>query len=351
MRKIKLMIAAVALLMMAASCNHAPVQVSEITLNQTELTLAVGDSETLTAIFTPNNATNQTLTWTSSDPNVASVEDGVITALTAGVAAITATTANGKTADCEVEVVIPPSIEFTFTGTSIEFRVTALSMTVDWGDGTTNDYYNLNRSNVSYDDYASNAEYTVRIYAEGLSHFYCNAQRLTSLDVRNCTDLTVLSCWDNQLTSLDVSNNTALEELNCSDNQLSALDVSKNTALILLYCYNNQLSYLDVSNNTALELFACMANQLNALDVSNNTALELLYCSDNQLSSLDLSSNTALTQLECNNNQLSATALDDMFNTLPDRYDTLEGRIQIYNNPGSNDCNTGIATAKNWVFR
>jgi hypothetical protein len=33
-----------------------------------------------------------------------------------------------------------PTIEFTFTGTSIEFRVTAPSMTVDWGDGTTNDY-------------------------------------------------------------------------------------------------------------------------------------------------------------------------------------------------------------------
>ena len=72
-----------------------PVPVTGITLDETR-TLNVGDTGTLTAAITPENATDQTLTWTSSDPSVATVDaNGTITAVGAGKATITATATNG----------------------------------------------------------------------------------------------------------------------------------------------------------------------------------------------------------------------------------------------------------------
>lgn len=66
-----------------------------ITLDQTSGTLTEGDTVTLTATVRPSNATNKTVTWTSSAPTVASVVNGVVTALEAGTAVITAETKDG----------------------------------------------------------------------------------------------------------------------------------------------------------------------------------------------------------------------------------------------------------------
>ena len=69
------------------------------------LSMIVTGKETLTATLTPENANHNTaITWTSSNESVATVADGVVTAVAAGTATITATTANGVSATCEVTV-------------------------------------------------------------------------------------------------------------------------------------------------------------------------------------------------------------------------------------------------------
>ena len=84
------------------------IEVTNITLNKTSTTLAIGNSETLTIAITPTNATNKTVTWTSSDTSVATVSStGVVTAKKAGTATITVKTSNGKTASCKVTVPVP----------------------------------------------------------------------------------------------------------------------------------------------------------------------------------------------------------------------------------------------------
>ena len=83
------------------------VSVTGVTLNKTSLTLGVGKSETLTATITPSNATNPNVTWSSSNASVATVENGVVTAVGAGTATITATV-DGKSATCTVTVTAPP---------------------------------------------------------------------------------------------------------------------------------------------------------------------------------------------------------------------------------------------------
>ena len=89
----------------AITVKAATVSVTGVTLDKTSVTLTKGDTETLTATVAPENATNKAVTWTSSDENVATVADGIVTAKAAGTATITVTTADGrKTATCVITV-------------------------------------------------------------------------------------------------------------------------------------------------------------------------------------------------------------------------------------------------------
>lgn len=80
--------------------------VESITLNKTQLSLVKGATETLTATVLPTTATDKAVTWESSDTAVATVENGVVTAVAAGNATITAK-AGEKTATCAVTVTNP----------------------------------------------------------------------------------------------------------------------------------------------------------------------------------------------------------------------------------------------------
>ena len=81
------------------------IAVSGVSLSKTSMTLVEGDSETISATVSPSNATNQTVSWSSSPSDVASVDGGKVTALKPGKATVTVTTADGgKTATCSVTV-------------------------------------------------------------------------------------------------------------------------------------------------------------------------------------------------------------------------------------------------------
>ena len=83
----------------------APVAVTGVTLNKTATTLLVGWTEALTATVAPEDATNKDVVWTSSDESVATVENGVVTAVAKGTADITVTSADGNhQATCKVKV-------------------------------------------------------------------------------------------------------------------------------------------------------------------------------------------------------------------------------------------------------
>ena len=78
---------------------------TDITLNHSTLSLKVGASKSLVATVTPSNVADKTVTWSSSNANIAVVnESGQVTAKSAGTATITAETWNGKTATCTVTV-------------------------------------------------------------------------------------------------------------------------------------------------------------------------------------------------------------------------------------------------------
>ena len=90
-----------------ASCSVTVVakiiNVSSLSLSIAELTLTEGDSETIIATVKPDNATDKTVTWSTSDESIATVDGGKITAIKEGTATITAK-AGDKTATCKVTV-------------------------------------------------------------------------------------------------------------------------------------------------------------------------------------------------------------------------------------------------------
>jgi uncharacterized protein YjdB len=95
-----------AVLNASTNITVSPKTVTGITLSQTTLSLTAGGSSTLTATVAPSDATNKTVSWTSSNTGVATVSNGKITAKKVGTATITCTAndGSGKTATCKVTV-------------------------------------------------------------------------------------------------------------------------------------------------------------------------------------------------------------------------------------------------------
>ena len=81
-------------------------RVASVSLNKAEITLDEGESQTLVATISPDNASDKSVIWTSSNTAVATVDqNGKVTAVKAGNATITVKSADGgKTATCAVTV-------------------------------------------------------------------------------------------------------------------------------------------------------------------------------------------------------------------------------------------------------
>ncbi len=102
--------------------------VESVTLSSSTLSMKVGETDTLVALVSPADATNRTVSWSSSNTNVANVSsNGVVTAVAEGSAIITAT-AGEKSASCIVTVTkesgSEPKLEFGLTEDEIVGYVT-----------------------------------------------------------------------------------------------------------------------------------------------------------------------------------------------------------------------------------
>ena len=116
-RSLSLLLAVVLAVSLALPAAAANVDVTGVTLDKTSLTLAPKDSYTLKATVTPDNATNQNVTWKTNKDKVATVSSkGVVTAVGEGTASITVYTNDGNySATCNVTVA-----KSTVTGLTID---------------------------------------------------------------------------------------------------------------------------------------------------------------------------------------------------------------------------------------
>ena len=103
--------------------DAASYHIESISLNQSKLSMMIGDEVTLEATIAPENAEDKTIIWSSNNPTVASVDNGKVKAHQLGAATITATTQDGgKTASCIISVVeIDSMIDVSFSGMNVSY--------------------------------------------------------------------------------------------------------------------------------------------------------------------------------------------------------------------------------------
>ena len=148
----------------SASCKvmiqKKTIPVTSVSLNEESIEIQEGKTATLTATVLPDDATDKTVTWKSSNPSVATVENGVITALTAGETTISAS-AGDKTASCKVTVKQKP------VASTLEFSTSSLNGNID------KDYavsVNLKPADATYDlEWTSSNPRVADVQGKGLS--------------------------------------------------------------------------------------------------------------------------------------------------------------------------------------
>ncbi|HRZ27458.1 MAG TPA: Ig-like domain-containing protein [Spirochaetota bacterium] len=142
----------------SSSTNENPgggsVAVTGVSLNMTDASIAIGYTEQLEATITPDNASNKNVIWSSSNPGVASVTDGLVTGVSVGSATISVTTDDGAFShECEVTVseVVETTLEYNFMTDGDEL---VLDSDSDWffDGGNTGEYsfgYYMNQADIA----------------------------------------------------------------------------------------------------------------------------------------------------------------------------------------------------------
>ena len=144
------------------------IPVTSVSLNKTSAVLLVGETLQLTATVLPDNATDNAVTWTTSNADVASVDNGLVTALTEGEAVITALSGD-ISATCTVNVSIP----FSYGGMCME-ALTGGTVSISNPNGLTIDYKVENKEweSANSTTISINANAGERVWFRGLNESY-----------------------------------------------------------------------------------------------------------------------------------------------------------------------------------
>lgn len=117
--------------------EEVTINVESVSLSKSIITLSIGESDSVFATIEPSAAKFTTINWSSSDSSIASVNDGIITAISKGKATITAC-ADDKKATCSVNVIVPVS-SVTLNNSSIELiegDTITLNVTIEPSDAS-----------------------------------------------------------------------------------------------------------------------------------------------------------------------------------------------------------------------
>lgn len=271
------------------------VPVAGVSLAPESLTIGLSEDNLgkFDLIFTPKNASNKNVTWSSSNPEIASVSpDGIIKGLKQGQTAITVTTEDGG-----------------FTASNI----------VNVTDEITNDFDPSFRQLLYNDGYIKTPKYITKkdvssIFKlelsnkklkslNGIEHFisltelYCNNNNLTELDLSRNINLDIVKAKNNKLTKINVSHCSKMTELYLAENQLTTVEIGDLKSLLTLDLSRNPISSLDIPEGLKISRLLLRSAELSSLNLSNLKSLIFLYIIDSKnLERLDLSNLPKLLQ-------------------------------------------------------
>lgn len=110
---------------------------TSVTLDQNAVSLEEGDTVQLTETVLPSNATNKNVTWSSSDTSVATVSNGLVSAVSAGSATITVTTVDGgETATCAITVAQGMKVSMKVNGEWVQGTNVFIKQSGSWVQAT-----------------------------------------------------------------------------------------------------------------------------------------------------------------------------------------------------------------------
>ena len=183
------------------------VDVTGVTLDKAELNLKIDETATLTATVTPENATDKTVRWTSSNEAVATVSEGVVTAKAFGTATITAT-AGSATVECSVKVTAEPAADITVYMTVSDRGVLATASDGAAMFNRSVEVSDINSDGVlTYDEAltAAHAAYCPGGYASAETEWGVSVSKLWGVDTMNCLFFLNDSALENDVGNRDTS--------------------------------------------------------------------------------------------------------------------------------------------------
>ena len=271
----------------APTATPKPVKVSSITLNQTSLTMtSKGQTASLTATVSPGNAANKSITWSSSNSSVATVNaNGTVTAIANGTADITATAADGSgvSAKCSVTVRVPNNVR---------------NITLEGGKSKTigpdiDDFDNIDFKQVTFDIKNDNksieiagfnaTEYAAGVTIEGLRKGYAIIIAKYNGAVLLTYNVTIASDWQEYLGYVSwrhtVESKIWTDGMSLKDKMDTARDFIKtnydykNGSGAAVYVYNDKT--LDC--HSATEIMGDFAKDAGANVKYSNTTTGLYY--------------------------------------------------------------------------
>ena len=145
-----------------------------------------------------------------------------------------------------------------------------------------------------------------------LTHFNCDYNQLTYVDLSKTTKLKEFSSNNNSITSIILPKNTTLMKLKCSYNNLTELNITTLVNLESLECSYNKLTNLNINKNINLKFLDFSNNNISLLNLDKNVKLNYLLCINTLLSSIDISKNINLRYVNCFNCKFSLQSIIDI---------------------------------------
>jgi hypothetical protein len=142
--------------------------------------------------------------------------------------------------------------------------------------------------------------------------FYCDRNRLTSLEGAPQTVNESFYCYNNDLTSLEGAPQTVNWDFYCDNNQITSLVGAPQTVNGNFYCNGNLLTSLLGAPQTVNGNFYCNGNLLTSLEGAPQTVGWGFYCDNNQLTSL-VGAPQTVSHFYCSDNPASKKTLASIF--------------------------------------
>ena len=333
-------------LALLASCTRECSDMPEMTFEQSTLQLYVGEQATPKLLYAPKAP----ISWQTSNPQIATVHNGTITAVATGTAIITATVqesvarltltilekkgtqetiafedkqllqlilAQHPTADANHDGQLSPQEALTVTSLKFGYnpddqipedkKITSLKGL---------EYFlNLDSLDVNSQPVGSSVK-----SIEGLTklrYLRIGYVGLTTINTSQMSELTDLRLFGNkELRQIDLSHNKKLQELYCQDTQLTELDLTQLTELQKILTNRSKLRKITWGQHPKLERIELVSNQLTSLELSNMPLLKELHANGNQLQSVQLKNLPSLQRLNLYQNQLKQIDLSQGFEKL-----------------------------------